>query len=494
MLVLYRAEQRWEDRVFREFPRFLHAGDCLVLNDSKVFPSRLYGTRVGFSGSVKVLLLQPLSDDAKTWTALVHPGRKMRTGERVSFDGVEAEVIGRGEYGERTLRFEECADFWQRLEGLGHVPLPPYIHRADEGSDRERYQTVFARERGSVAAPTAGLAAPAAGLAAGPGRPESARPERGRLERGRLEPARPAHPGSEANPGHPGMPRRLRPVVQVPDDDDPLTSPSFPKAVSSDSRSYRNGRSAGPNGYHAVEPDIGQAATAAYSYRPVPQPAPGNYAAASYQPSGHVPANGSGIPAAAYQPERSAAGRAAPAASPPSGNPYGSYVSSDLPGYLENPAPSYHRARSESGYASYPAGAENGRSAAPYPYSSPAIDSAPPGDNWKSSWYPDAPAASAPAAPPARPIPLPQADLYAVPGTPDHLNGNGHYSSPGYAPGSYPDGRFDAPGYPPAGYRGQPDVSRHPPVPGDSGAQRDLAGYLPGEFYGRDDYGRQQRR
>ena len=80
----------------------MRAGDCLVLNDSKVFPSRLYGTRVGFSGVVEVLLVQPLSEDAKTWTALVHPGRKMRTRERVAFDGVEAEVIGRGEFGERT--------------------------------------------------------------------------------------------------------------------------------------------------------------------------------------------------------------------------------------------------------------------------------------------------------------------------------------------------------------------------------------------------------
>ena len=157
MLVLYRAEQRWEDRVFREFPRFLHAGDCLVLNDSKVFPSRLYGTRVGFSGSVKVLLLQPLSDDAKTWTALVHPGRKMRTGERVSFDGVEAEGIGRGEYGERTLRFHYDGDVYELLGRIGRVPLPPYIKRTDTAEDRERYQTVFARETGSVAAPTAGL-------------------------------------------------------------------------------------------------------------------------------------------------------------------------------------------------------------------------------------------------------------------------------------------------------------------------------------------------
>jgi S-adenosylmethionine:tRNA ribosyltransferase-isomerase len=157
MLVLHRAEQRWEDRSFCDLPQFLHAGDCLVLNDSKVFPSRLYGRRVGFSGLVEVLLVQPISDDAKTWTALVHPGRKMRTRERVAFDGVEAEVIGRGAYGERTLRFHYDGDLYELLRRIGHVPLPPYIKRTDTVEDRERYQTVFARETGSVAAPTAGL-------------------------------------------------------------------------------------------------------------------------------------------------------------------------------------------------------------------------------------------------------------------------------------------------------------------------------------------------
>jgi len=157
MLVLYRAEQRWEDRGFSEFPQFLRAGDCLVLNDSKVFPSRLFGKRVGFSGVVEVLLVQPISADAKTWTALVHPGRKMRTRERVVFDDVEAEVIGRGEYGERTLHFHYDGDLYEWLRRVGHVPLPPYIKRTDTAEDRERYQTVFARETGSVAAPTAGL-------------------------------------------------------------------------------------------------------------------------------------------------------------------------------------------------------------------------------------------------------------------------------------------------------------------------------------------------
>jgi S-adenosylmethionine:tRNA ribosyltransferase-isomerase len=157
MLVLYRDEQRWEDRMFRELPEFLRTGDCLALNDSKVFPSRLYGTRLGFSGVVEVLLVQPISEDAKTWTALVHPGKKMRTRERVMFDGVEAEVIGRGEYGERTLRFHYTGNLYEWLKRTGHVPLPPYIKRSDTAQDRERYQTVFARETGSVAAPTAGL-------------------------------------------------------------------------------------------------------------------------------------------------------------------------------------------------------------------------------------------------------------------------------------------------------------------------------------------------
>ena len=159
MLVLHRDEQRWEDRMFREFPQFLGAGDCLVLNDSKVFPSRLLGHRVGphASGEVELLLIHPVTDDAKTWTALVHPGRKLRTGERVQFDGLEAEIVGRSEYGERTVHFRLEGNIFSRLEKIGHVPLPPYIKRPDTPQDRERYQTVFACETGSVAAPTAGL-------------------------------------------------------------------------------------------------------------------------------------------------------------------------------------------------------------------------------------------------------------------------------------------------------------------------------------------------
>jgi S-adenosylmethionine:tRNA ribosyltransferase-isomerase len=158
MMVLYREQGRWEDRMFREIAGFLGPGDCLVLNDSKVLPSRLLGRRAGkFSGQVEVFLLQPLSEDAKTWTALVHPGRKMRTGERIRFTDIQAEIIGRGEYGERTVRFHLDGDIYEVLQRIGHVPLPPYIKRTDRADDRERYQTVFARETGSVAAPTAGL-------------------------------------------------------------------------------------------------------------------------------------------------------------------------------------------------------------------------------------------------------------------------------------------------------------------------------------------------
>lgn len=173
MLVLYRDRQRWEDRMFREFPQFLRTGDCLVLNDSKVFPSRLFGRRAGvhslpvgkrnpkrrenLSGEVEVFLLRPAGDDAKTWEALVRPGRKIRTGERILFDDTEAEILSRGEYGERLLRFDTDRDVYELLQSIGHVPLPPYIKRPDTPEDHERYQTVFAHETGSVAAPTAGL-------------------------------------------------------------------------------------------------------------------------------------------------------------------------------------------------------------------------------------------------------------------------------------------------------------------------------------------------
>lgn len=156
MLVLVRAESRWEDRRFRDFPEFLGPGDCLVLNDSKVFPARLLGQRPG-GGRVEILLLRPRVGE---WDALVRPGRKLGVGERIRFDAeLEAEVVARGQFGERTLRFSGPAAgrLERKLEQIGHVPLPPYIRRSSDAEDRSRYQTVFARESGSAAAPTAGL-------------------------------------------------------------------------------------------------------------------------------------------------------------------------------------------------------------------------------------------------------------------------------------------------------------------------------------------------
>jgi S-adenosylmethionine:tRNA ribosyltransferase-isomerase len=157
MLVLDRAAGTFEDRHFRELPAFLRAGDCLVLNDSRVLPSRLFGQKHP-SGAVEVLLLEPMSRDSREWRALVRPGRKMRTGEIIRFDdGFSAQIIARGERGERTLRFLGHEDVYAAIDRLGHMPLPPYIKRDDRPIDRERYQTVYAKDRGSVAAPTAGL-------------------------------------------------------------------------------------------------------------------------------------------------------------------------------------------------------------------------------------------------------------------------------------------------------------------------------------------------
>jgi S-adenosylmethionine:tRNA ribosyltransferase-isomerase len=162
MLVIHRADRRWEDRMFRDFPSFLKPGDCLIRNDSRVFPSRLFGQREHgaalHKGRVEIFLTKQVSSDGLTWKALVRPGRKMRTGERIRIsDELTAEILGRGEHGERTVRLHPTGELFEILERAGHIPLPPYIHRPDTAADRERYQTVFARERGSVAAPTAGL-------------------------------------------------------------------------------------------------------------------------------------------------------------------------------------------------------------------------------------------------------------------------------------------------------------------------------------------------
>lgn len=169
MLLVDRAAASHEDLMFRDFPSLLRGGELIVVNNVRVIPARLLGRRVKpRSGAaeqglleeseIEVLLSRQL--DAMTWEALVRPGRKMHVGQRVQFGGdLEAEVVGRGEHGQRTLRFTARGNstVTEQLERLGHVPLPPYIERADESADRERYQTIFARRSGAIAAPTAGL-------------------------------------------------------------------------------------------------------------------------------------------------------------------------------------------------------------------------------------------------------------------------------------------------------------------------------------------------
>ncbi len=185
--LLHLESGQLRDRLFREFPELLRAGDLVVFNNTRVFPARLLGrrggvgkgesqnphpvpaknagTRVGHpdltsTGRVEVLLTRQVTGEPNEWECLVRPGRKIGVGERLVFgeqDELRAEVMARGEFGERRIRFEAAADFFALVEKIGHVPLPPYISRADSSADRERYQTVYARERGSVAAPTAGL-------------------------------------------------------------------------------------------------------------------------------------------------------------------------------------------------------------------------------------------------------------------------------------------------------------------------------------------------
>jgi S-adenosylmethionine:tRNA ribosyltransferase-isomerase len=207
MLVMNRATDALRDASFTDLPSLLNPGDLLVLNDTRVIPARLYAHRTIVrerekpSGRVEVMLTEPVKSEKpcapsiprsgvptdrsssvgwssaewvgnhesqpvsgeNLWRALVHPGKKVRVGEILVFpspDGtiaLEAEVLERNYFGSRLLRFNPVDDFYAVLDRIGHTPLPPYIRRDDAAADRERYQTVYSRERGSVAAPTAGL-------------------------------------------------------------------------------------------------------------------------------------------------------------------------------------------------------------------------------------------------------------------------------------------------------------------------------------------------
>lgn len=151
LLVLDRTGPDRHARV-RDLPRVLRPGDLLVLNDTRVIPARLYGRSAG-GGRMEILLVERLGE--REWEALVKPGKRARPGARIEFDeGLTAEVTGKSEDRYR-LWFSEPVE--PHLERLGHIPLPPYIHRPDTLEDRERYQTVYARTPGAIAAPTAGL-------------------------------------------------------------------------------------------------------------------------------------------------------------------------------------------------------------------------------------------------------------------------------------------------------------------------------------------------
>jgi S-adenosylmethionine:tRNA ribosyltransferase-isomerase len=157
MLVVDRARGTFSDDIFRSFPSFLRPGDCVVLNDTRVIPSRLFGQHER-GGRIEVFLTKPLDEKCSTWNTLVRPGRRVRAGDRARItQELSVKVLSCGDFGERTVRLECEGDVYEVLERAGHVPLPPYIRRADSAEDRARYQTVYARERGSVAAPTAGL-------------------------------------------------------------------------------------------------------------------------------------------------------------------------------------------------------------------------------------------------------------------------------------------------------------------------------------------------
>jgi len=173
LLGLSRQTGAIEDHHFASFPNLLRGDELLILNNARVIPARLFGHRTGvhsqppsrasraehLTGNIEVLLTKQVEPD--TWEALVRPGRKLPVGEGIRFGegSLEAEILTRGELGLRTLRFtsKTAEPVDQLLDRLGHIPLPPYIEREDESSDRDRYQTVFAKRRGAIAAPTAGL-------------------------------------------------------------------------------------------------------------------------------------------------------------------------------------------------------------------------------------------------------------------------------------------------------------------------------------------------
>ena len=160
LMVLNRKEATVSHRHFCDILDYLNPGDCLVMNDSKVLPARIFGVKEGTGAKVEFLLIKRLDGDL--WESMVRPGRRLKPGDTVVFSGEEgkqlmADIEAFGEDGTRKVRFRYDGIFMERLEEVGSMPLPPYIERPAEDEDRDMYQTVYCREEGSVAAPTAGL-------------------------------------------------------------------------------------------------------------------------------------------------------------------------------------------------------------------------------------------------------------------------------------------------------------------------------------------------
>ena len=158
LMVLNREERTTEEKHFYDILEYLNPGDCLVMNDSKVIPARIFGIKEGTGAKVEFLLIKRLDGDV--WETMVKPGKRLKPGDTVSFsqDGsFKAVIEGYGQDDTRHARFIYEGVFLERLEELGHMPLPPYIERPSDEEDKDMYQTVYASQEGSVAAPTAGL-------------------------------------------------------------------------------------------------------------------------------------------------------------------------------------------------------------------------------------------------------------------------------------------------------------------------------------------------
>ena len=158
LMVVHRNSGEVEHKHFYDIVDYLKDGDCLVLNNSKVLPARLYGKKEGTGANIEFLLIKRIKGD--TWETMVRPGKRLKPGDAVSFSDdklFRAVIEDYGEDGTRIVRFEYEGIFLERLEELGKMPLPPYIERENNSQDKDRYQTVYAKNEGSVAAPTAGL-------------------------------------------------------------------------------------------------------------------------------------------------------------------------------------------------------------------------------------------------------------------------------------------------------------------------------------------------